>query len=653
MAFLLLWGNSVFAQQQKADTSKSFITILHSEYSEYIQENQRAVQRLVGDVQLLHGSDTLYCDSAIFYQSQNAFEAYGDVAIFQSDGTFAYADYVRYTGNNKKVFMNVESGYAQLSDGKENTIWSKELDYNLNSKVGTYRNGGILQSDQTLLSSRRGIYNLNTKNAVFSGNVEVNDPEYRIVTSEMQYNTDSKITIFSAPAIITNEESVLQVQKGWYNAEKRIGHFENRSSVLNKEQYIEADTLDYDKEIGDVKAFGNVIAIDSVQKSTLFSGYAFYNEKSEVFIAYREPIMKKVDTKDTIYIRADTFYSRPIVEADKITAQDSLQATADLLQSVVEKDSLSLEDSSQISQDSMQLTADSSVVSLVDSIMIDKKQENTKAKKEEKNTSVEKKITKSESHAPSFVIQENVDQANKDSGRVAGLSEVHRMDSIQYSYTNRPQANAEDTSKPRLFYAYHHVLIFSDSLQGKCDSLSYSQYDSLMRLYVKPVLWQEKNQILGDSILLQSANQEMKELIVPTNAIMISLSGPPKAEMYDQVQGNEIRGFFKNNKLDSMVAQVNAASIYYAKDDEEAYIGVSEATSNSIEIKFEDGKIKKIFYRKDIEQTMTPMQEAAPAQLKLSRFLWRENERPDSLEKFLNGRILPEEPDLMKMSKKE
>lgn len=651
MALLLLWGNYVSAQQQKADTSKSYITILHSAYSEYIQDNQRSVQRLVGDVQLLHGSDTLYCDSAIFYQSQNAFEAYGDVAIFQNDGTFAYADYVRYTGNNKKVFMNVKSGYAQLSDGKENTIWSKELDYNLNSKIGNYTNGGILQSDQTLLSSKRGIYNLNTKNAVFSGNVEVNDPEYRIVTPEMQYNTDSKITIFTAPAVITNEESILQVQKGWYNAEKRVGHFENRSSVLNKEQYIEADTLDYDKEVGEVMALGNVIAIDSVQKSTLYSGYAFYNEKTEVFLAYIEPIMKKVDAKDTIYIRADTFYSRPITETDKITAQDSLQATADLLKSSVVNDSLSFEDSTDRVNDSLQLAADSIVVSEQDSTFTEKK--NVKVKKEETNVSTEKEIAKPEPQIPSFVIQERVNQANKDSGRVAGLSEVHRMDSIQYSFTNRPQSTPEDTSKPRIFFAYHHVLIFSDSLQGKCDSLSYSQYDSLMRLYTKPVIWQEKNQIIGDSILVQSANQEIKELIVPTNAIMISLSGPPTAEMYDQVQGNEIRGFFKNSKLDSMVAQVNAASIYYAQDDEDAYIGVSEATSNSIEIKFHDGKIQKIFYRKDIEQTMTPMQEVAPQQLKLSRFLWREKERPDSLEKFLNGRILPDEPDLMKMRKNE
>ena len=45
--------------------------------------------------------------------------------------------------------------------------------------------------------------------------------------------------------------------------------------------------------------------------------------------------------------------------------------------------------------------------------------------------------------------------------------------------------NDADTSKPRYFIGYHHVKIYNDSLQGICDSLYYSQKDSLLRLMIK------------------------------------------------------------------------------------------------------------------------------------------------------------------------
>ena len=112
MAFSLfaLCLNLIVSAQQKPDTTKTSIYILDSDYSEYLQTDGRTVQKLVNNVKLLHGSDTLYCDSALFYQTQNGFEAYGDVAIFQADGTEAFADYMRYTGNNKLIYMKSYQG---------------------------------------------------------------------------------------------------------------------------------------------------------------------------------------------------------------------------------------------------------------------------------------------------------------------------------------------------------------------------------------------------------------------------------------------------------------------------------------------------------------------------------------------------------------
>src|SRR5690606_29380568 len=133
-------------------------------------------------------------------------------------------------------------------------------------------------------------------------------------------------------------------------------------------------------------------------------------------------------------------------------------------------------------------------------------------------------------------------------------------------------------------------------------------------------------------------------IIIPKDGIMINRSGPEQAGMYDQVQGNMIHGFLSNNELDSLIAEGNAASIYYVTDDDSAYVGGSEATAERIEILFDEQKIDKIYYRNNVEQTMTPMNDVEPDTLHLSRFKWLEMDRPKSLEEFLDGLELPPVP---------
>lgn len=644
LAFSLLMmslGHFIFAQQ-KSDTSKTSITILGSDYSEYLQSDGRTVQKLVNNVKLLHGSDTLYCDSAFFYQTQNGFEAFGDVAIFQADGTEAFADYMRYTGNNKVVYMKSTASDVKLSDGKGNNLWSKEINYNLGTKIGSYNKGGTLQSDATILSSKNAIYNLQTKEAIFQNNVDVNDPEYHVTSTHLNYNTGSKIVQFFGPSVITNDKSILETSSGTYKTIEKIGHFVNRSSIINEAQYIEADTLDYDKTIGYAIAKGNVIALDTSQNSTLYCGYAKYNEISKVLIAYIHPIMKSINDKDSLFIRGDTFYSKPIVK-DSLTAQDSLNITADILHGSIISDTLKSEKTIAVPDSLPALKKDSLINSntkihnKIPNFDTTKNKDKIGPSALDKDSVVNKKLLLNSKIKPDTTLNTHA------------LNEDQKLDSTSYSYSNRPSTT--DTSTPRYFTVYHNVWIYSDSMQGRCDSLSYSQQDSLMRMFVNPILWQQNSQITGDLILLQMDKNKLKELIVPTNAIMISRSGPPQAEMFDQVQGNSIYGYFKDNKLDSMTAMPNASSIYFAKDDDDAYLGASEAKSDRIEIIFNNGKIKTIYYRKDVEQTMTPMKDVIPTSLHLTRFKWREKERPVDLKAFLNGKTLPNSPLLLKDKK--
>ena len=57
------------------------------------------------------------------------------------------------------------------------------------------------------------------------------------------------------------------------------------------------------------------------------------------------------------------------------------------------------------------------------------------------------------------------------------------------------------TGKPenRIFRAYNHVKFYKSNMQGKCDSLYSSQVTGYTKMFRKPVLWSDGNQITGDT----------------------------------------------------------------------------------------------------------------------------------------------------------
>lgn len=630
-------------QQQAGTTGKSRILILENDYVEYISQDTLSIQRLVKNVKLLHDSDTIYCDSAVVIRQLNTAEAFGDVLVRQADGTEALADYMRYTGNSKTVYMR---GNVQLSDGKGNELWGSEVTYNLRTKVGQYTKDGTLISGQTMVSSNQATYNMKTKDARFKGNVVVNDPEYYVVSKDLGYNTDSKVVTFFGPSVVTNDNSMLQTRNGYYATGDKTSRFWSRSSILNDGQYIEADTLFYTKGTGWAQAYGNVIMIDtSRHNSTMYSGYAEYNELTKKMLAYIDPVVKYITGDKTYYYRADTFFSEPVPYEEKImTAQDSIQRSVEEIRQAIDRQ---LEEGGEIHKDEdysveellgLQ-SADTSVLvplRLTDTLRyVLPEVEVLRGAEDLEGRHRNRRDVKS--------VQATLNTSRSESDTAAGKNPQFIMsDSLSapgQTYYNYP-ASGSDSAVQRYFLGYHRVRIYSDSLQGKCDSMKYNQADSLITLYKNPVIWSGNNQMKGDIMLLLLDSSDLREITIPRNGIVIARSGPPQAGFFDQIQGNFIKGYLSDGKIDSLIAERDAMNIYYMKDENDYYSGVNESKSDRIEAVFEQEEIRTISYRGPTDGETTPMTDIAPDALKLPRFIWYTDERIQSLEQFLDGRKL-------------
>lgn len=615
------------------DTAKNsntaFIEILNSAYTDIVKEGSEQVTRIVGDVKLRNGSDILYCDSAVLYQNKKVAEAFGNVSIEQADGTQAFADYLKYTGGTKVVYMK---GDVVLNDSKGNSLWSEEVDYNLSTKVGKYYKNGTLQNEATLLSSTYGEYNLKTKDARFKGDVVVNDPEYTVTSEDIGYNTDTRVVRFYAPAVVQNDNTYLVAKSGTYDAKNKIAKFNGRSNIIHKAQFIEADDLKYNKTSGWAVATGNVVAIDTAMKTTLYSGFAMYNELSEKMIATDHPIMKRKDGKDSIFILSDTVFSEPIANLKRPdsgpvdTAKLQLDKLLNDLQTGVEVDSTRLLFQAPLQKDAVKNLQKDSIPAgnLPDSLQA---ADEPALELPDMNIALDDSLATDTAMVISSADTLNNQRPERPQQRIG-------EDAAQKIY-DKGEAGQNEEDKPRYFIAYRHVKVYADSAQAKCDSLRYSQADSLMILYKNPVVWGRQSQILGDTIYALLDSSKIQEVYVPKNAIVIQQNGPEKAGMFDQIQGNRIHAFFVNNELDSAVAYPSAETIYFPKDEEDAYLGASRASSTRLRIQFKNRKIKRVYYLTDFKQTMTPMQMVDPQSLRLSRFNWRESERPKSLEELL------------------
>lgn len=176
----------------------------------------------------------------------------------------------------------------------------------------------------------------------------------------------------------------------------------------------------------------------------------------------------------------------------------------------------------------------------------------------------------------------------------------------------------------RLLKAFYRVKFFREDIQGKCDSLVYSDIDSVFRFYREPVLWSEENQLSAQRIEMYTRNQKMDRMEMINSAFIISMEDSTK---FNQIKGRNMTGYIRENQLYRIDVDGNSQTIYYAKDGED-YIGANKAESSNLQIYFSDNKISKIVFQPNTDGTFYPLEKFGNNSSKLEGFKWLGNYRP-------------------------
>jgi lipopolysaccharide export system protein LptA len=173
--------------------------------------------------------------------------------------------------------------------------------------------------------------------------------------------------------------------------------------------------------------------------------------------------------------------------------------------------------------------------------------------------------------------------------------------------------------------AYYGVKFFRHDIQGACDSLVYNFTDSIIDMYYKPVIWQEKIQLTAKHIHLQLADSELREMVLRESGFIIEQED---STTFNQVKGKQITAYFSEGKLQRVRVEGNAESVYHVKEEDNSVMGVNKGVSNEMMIYFEDNEVVNISFISNPVQTLFPPDDISDEQKILKGFLLLIKRRP-------------------------
>lgn len=613
-------------------------------------------QKLTGNVRLMQGQTVFSCDSALQNLTLNTIDAFGHIHINQADTINTYSDLLHYEGNTKIATL---TNNVRMTDGNM-VLTTNHLDYDMNTHVGSYLNGGKLVTGSTVLVSQRGYYYADTKDTYFKNSVELTDPEYTLATDTLRYNTDSRIATFVAPTTINTGGTIIHTACGYYNTLENFAHLCNRSTVIDSAQWLTADSLNFNRNTGIGVALGNVVWTDTANHTTMLAGYAITDQNAHTVLATQKPLVVLERNADTLFVAADTLFSGPLISsaplqgtaAGQAAASGGVPDTATLAPLIPSRDSLSVTDTAAgplpsapdttalppgrqalLKKDDQALRV-AAAVPAADTLRL------PSAPAPEDTSLRQQKDTLRTDSLPGTRASERLLAPSDTAEPAAHRALAAARDTVQPRKTPAPPsitreqpaatdtAGHEDTTSLRYIIAFHHVRLYSDSLQGASDSLYYSDQDSSFHFYVDPVLWTGESQLTGDTIVLTTHDQHAERILLQQHAMIINQSGPG---LYNQIKGTNITGYFSpQNQLEWMEVDGNAESMYYAQDDQGAYVGANKSTSAKIRMYFTDGHLDKVVLLKDVDGQFLPPTKVPAEDRQLRGFKWHEDRRPKS-----------------------
>ncbi|MBQ9702602.1 MAG: hypothetical protein IJV63_06400, partial [Bacteroidales bacterium] len=433
-----------------------------------------------------------------------------------------------------------------------------------------------------------------------------------IKTSRLEYRSDLSTAYFGYGTDMWQDKEMLSANDGWYDRPRELFFFRRKVHALTQDQEVWCDSLYYSRVTKDVTMLGNVEIMDTTRNVFGLAGKMEYTDSLSQIRMTRDPAVMSVteeeENRDSVYIGADILLSRAIRRCD---IPDAWVADAQTRLKDISGDPV-MEYRKKAAEAAAQAAAEAAKNNLELAAA-----EAARAIREQRQKEAGQKAGKPVE--PETKPEEKPEEPPKEVSADTTVAVTAPVDTLP---------PPPDTSKINFVWGSGNVRMFRRNMQMASDSLSYTDLDSLARLYKNPIFYNEGNrQYASDSMYVVIKEKRMQRAHLLSNAF-ITIEEAPGA--YDQIRGTEMVAYFDStNALTRFDALGGASSLFYLEENG-ALATVNKVESKMIYATFSGGQMERIYYYDNPKNDGYPTVQLPQEDKTLKGFRWDPDRRPSS-----------------------
>ena len=658
----LLVSLPISAQKQSEEQSDSLIWLMSAKSAKMVDVEGGRYRKVVGPARFLHNGTYLLCDTALWNVETKVIDAWGNVSILQEE-TVLTSDNLKYIIDED--LAQFRGSTVQLTDKDHNTLRTRHLDYNTKDSVAVFKNGGSMRDkDGQIIESLEGTYESKIKMFTFRNNVNMFTDSIFVKTTKLIYESEKDLATFGSGTNAWQDDNMLSSEKGWYNSNRELFLFHDNVHVMTPDQEGWCDSLYFHRATQDVEMLGHAQVTDTTRNIFSLAGRIMYQDSLAKVTFTRDPAFitqteEEDGTVDTVYLGADklVYYTVKMCDIDSTVVEAAQKRLNDLnVDPVGEFRKKAAEAAAKAAEEE----------AMNDPNYRAKKEAESKGNKVSAPVSVPGQIpmgkgskTLNGPKMPTQIKRASAAPPQQDSTAVADTSRPFIPPMVLGTFLGLPSADSlgvvrdsslfagglavtdslavadsltetevvpPDTTKIGFLEALHNVRIYKKNMQVVCDSLVYTDLDSLARLFNEPMIWQEvRRQYTADSITVVISEGAMQKASLMSNAF---ITIQEDTELFDQIRATEMLAFFDDKGGLKRFDALGGASALFFIEENDALATVNKTDSKMLSATFKDGEIERIYYYEDPKNDGYPVVQMTKDDRLLKGFNWQPEKRP-------------------------
>ncbi|MGM9762445.1 MAG: OstA-like protein [Candidatus Cryptobacteroides sp.] len=646
LILLLLVACLPVFSQTKGQTD-SLVILMSSKSAQAVDVEGARYRKVVGPARFLHNNTYLLCDTAMWNMETKIIDAWGHVSLLQEE-TVLTSDNLKYLIDDD--LAQFRGSIVQLEDKDHNTLRTRHLDYNTKDSVAVFENGGSMRDkDGQIIESRRGRYDSKVKIFNFYDDVNMFSDTMFVKTTELEYRSNENTAIFHGETDVWNEDNdMLSSRRGWYDRDKEIFFFRDNVHLLTKDQEGWSDSLYFYRVTTDADMLGHAQVTDTTRNAFGLAGKIEYKDATASVKMTRKPAVitqtkGENEEKDTVYLGAEVIIYRTLHKFEVDSAANAA--------SVARVEAMSGDPVGEYRKKAAEEAAKRAEEEKMNDPNYRAQQEaKAKAAEAEKAAAASGKMA-SETGAPAPDREEEAASSDtlsvESAGHsvadsltvgIVGIAEKMPSDStladlaadslaVQPDVDSLAAPVVLDSTKVGFMYAYKNVKIYKKDIQAVCDTLIYSELDSIARLYVEPLIWQERRrQYSADSVYVAVSNGGIDKAYLMSNAFVHIQED---STHFDQIRSTEMLAFFDENGALKRFDGLGGATSLFFIEENETLATVNKADAKMLSANFKDNELQRIYYYDTVQNDASPLAQMTGEDQLLKGFSWQIEKCPE------------------------